>query len=140
MRTILETAAVVRVIIVVLRRRCSSAGGPGGRGTDGGVASRPVLPVGPVSPRCRDDCLAQEPQQFRDGDRDQPGAQVRPGLLLALHSDGNGDREVEVGKQADRDPAVPGLAADHLPGIQASGLLAELVIFLTALLEPTVRA
>ena len=97
-----------------------------------------MQPVGPVSPRWRDDGVAQEPQQLRDGDRDQPDAQVRTGFLLAMHGDGG--REVEVGKQADRGPAVPGLPADYLPGIQASGLLAELVIFLAARLDPTVRA
>jgi hypothetical protein len=34
---------------------------------------RPVQPVGPVSPGWRDDSVAQEPQQLRDGD----GAQVK---------------------------------------------------------------
>jgi hypothetical protein len=37
---------------------------------------RPVQPVGPVSPGWRDDDLAQEPQQLRNGDRDQPDVQV----------------------------------------------------------------
>ena len=46
--------------------------------------------------------------------------------MLALQ--GDGDREVEVGEQADRGPAVPGLPADDLPGVQAGALLAELVI------------
>jgi len=46
--------------------------------------------------------------------------------VLALQ--GDGDREVEVGEQADRGPAVPGLPADDLPGVQAGALLAELVI------------
>ena len=36
----------------------------------------PVQPVGPVSPGWRDDGVAQEPQQLRDGDRDQPGVPV----------------------------------------------------------------
>ena len=51
--------------------------------------------------------------------------------MLALHGDGDG--EVDVGEQADRAPAVPGRPADDLPGVQAGGLLAELVIFLAAL-------
>ena len=50
--------------------------------------------------------------------------------MLALHGDGDG--EVDVGEQADRGPAVPGLPADDLPGVQAGGLLAELVIFSAA--------
>jgi hypothetical protein len=33
-------------------------------------------------------------------------------------------------------PAVPGLPADHLPGVQATGLLAELVIFLDSARSP----
>ena len=37
---------------------------------------RPVQPVGPVTPGRRDDRVAQQPQQFRDGDRDQPGVQA----------------------------------------------------------------
>jgi len=55
--------------------------------------------------------------------------------VLALH--GDGDREVDVGEQADRGPAVPGLPASDLPGVQASHLLAELVIFLDGLIIPT---
>jgi hypothetical protein len=66
---------------------------------------QPAQPVGPVSPGRRDDDVAQEPQQLRDGDRDQSGVQVRAGVLLALQ--GDGDREVDVGEQADRGPAVP---------------------------------
>jgi hypothetical protein len=37
---------------------------------------RPVQPVGPVSPGRRDDDVAQQPQQLRDGGRDQPGILV----------------------------------------------------------------
>jgi hypothetical protein len=48
--------------------------------------------------------------------------------VLALQ--GDGDREVEVGAQADRGPAVPGLPADDLPGVQAGALLGKLVILL----------
>ena len=92
----------------------------------------PVQPVGPVSPGRGDDGAAQEPQQFRDGDRDQPGVQVRAGLLLAL--DGDGDGEVDVGEQADRGPAVPGFPADDLSGVQAGALLGELVIFFDGLI------
>ena len=46
-----------------------------------------------------------------------------------------GIRQREMGyvlavlREPDRGPAVPGLPADHLPGVQAGGLLAELVIF-----------
>ena len=83
----------------------------------------PVQPVSPVSPGWRDDGVAQEPQQLRNGDRDQPGVQVWAGLLLAL--DGDGDGEVDVGEQADRGPAVPGLPADDLPGVQAVLCLAS---------------
>jgi hypothetical protein len=86
-----------------------------------------VQPVSPVAPGWRDDGVAQEPQQLRNGDRDQPGVQVWAGLLLAL--DGDGDGEVDVGEQADRGPAVPGFPADDLPGVQADGLLGKLVIF-----------
>jgi hypothetical protein len=50
--------------------------------------------------------------------------------LLALQS--HGDGEVDVGEQAERGPAVPGLPADDLPGVQAGGLLGELMIFLDA--------
>jgi len=49
--------------------------------------------------------------------------------LLAL--DGDRDGEVDVGGQAERGPAVPGLPADDLPGVQAGRLLAELVILFT---------
>ena len=92
---------------------------------------RPVQPVGPVLPGWRDDSAAQEPQQFWGGDRDQPG-RFRAGVVLAL--DGGGDGQVEVGEQADGGPAVPGLPADDLPGVQAGGLLSQLVIFLDGLI------
>ena len=52
--------------------------------------------------------------------------------MLAL--DGDGDGEVDVGEQADRGPAVPGLPADDLSGVQAGALLAELVILLDGLI------
>ena len=87
---------------------------------------RPVQPVRPVAPGRRDDHVAQEAQQLRDGDRDQPVVLAGRGLLLALHGDRDG--KIDVGEQADRGPAVPGLPADDLPGVQAGGLLAELVI------------
>jgi hypothetical protein len=76
--------------------------------------------VGPVSPGWRDDRAAQEPQQFRDGDWDQFGAKLRAGVVLALQGGGG---QVDVGEQADRGPAVPGLPADDLPGIQGGGQL-----------------
>ena len=85
-------------------------------------------PVGLVSPGWRDDGVAQEPQQFGNGDGDQSGVQARAGVVLALH--GGGDGEVDVGQQADRGPAVPGLPADDLPGVQAGDLLGKLMIFL----------
>ena len=37
---------------------------------------RPVQPVGPVAPGRREDDVAQESQQLRDGDRDQPRVPV----------------------------------------------------------------
>ena len=74
-----------------------------------------MQPAGPVSPGWRDDGVVRQPQQLRDGDRDQPGVQVRAGVVLALHGDRDGG--VEVGKQADRGPAVPGPPADDLPGV-----------------------
>ena len=92
----------------------------------------PVQPVGPVTPGRRDDDAPQQPHQLRDGDRDQPVVQARAGIVLVLQ--GYRDREVEVGEQAERGPAVPGLPADHLPGVQAGGLLAELVIFFDGLI------
>jgi hypothetical protein len=95
---------------------------------------RPVQPVWPVSPRWRDDGVAQEPQQFRDGDRDQSVVWVRTGLVLALQGDGDG--EVDVGEQADRGPGVPGLPAEDLSGVQAGALLGELMIFFRAVLRP----
>ena len=88
---------------------------------------RPVQPAGPVPAGRRDDGVAQEPQQLRDGDRDQPGVQVCASVVLALH--GDGDREVDVGEQADRGPPVPGPPADDLPGVQPGDLLGELMIF-----------
>ena len=55
-----------------------------------------------------------------------PAPRSEAGVLLALQGDGDG--EIDVGDQADRGPAVPGPPADHLSGVQADGLLAELVI------------
>jgi hypothetical protein len=52
--------------------------------------------------------------------------------LLALQ--GGGDGGVDVGEQADRGPAVPGFPADDLAGVQAGGLLGELVIFFDGLI------
>ena len=40
----------------------------------------PVQPVGPVSPGWWDDGVAQESQQFRDGDRDKPCVLVAANL------------------------------------------------------------
>ena len=51
--------------------------------------------------------------------------------MLALQGDGDG--EVDVGEKADRGPAVPGLPADDLPGVQAGALLGKLVIFFDGL-------
>jgi hypothetical protein len=67
------------------------------------VAASPVGQVervSPVSPGRRDDDVAQKPQQLRNGDRDKGNVKVRAGVLLALG--GDGDREVDVGEQADR--------------------------------------
>ena len=59
-----------------------------------------MQPVGPVSPGRRDDGVAQEPQQLRNGDRDQPGVQVRAGVVLALHGDSVRDDLASVVHQA----------------------------------------
>ena len=62
-----------------------------------------------------------------------------------LAFDGDGDREEDVGEQADRGPAVPRFSADDLSGVQAGALLSELVIFIhrpaaaTQSRMPTVR-
>ena len=85
-------------------------------------------PVRPISARWWDDGVAQQPQQLRNGDRDQSGVQACAGLLLALHC--HGDGEVGIGQQAERGPAVPGLPADDLPGVQPGDLLGQLMIFL----------
>ena len=50
--------------------------GPAGAVLVAASPVRPVQPVRPVSPGRRDDDVSQEPQQLRDGDRDQPGVQV----------------------------------------------------------------
>jgi hypothetical protein len=50
------------------------------------VASSPDRPVQAVGPGWLGrwgDRAAQKPQQFRDGDRDQAGVQLRAGVLLA---------------------------------------------------------
>ena len=52
--------------------------------------------------------------------------------MLALQGDSDG--EIEVGGQADGGPAVPGLPADDLPGVEPGGLLAELVILFDGLI------
>ena len=44
---------------------------------------RPVQPVRPVSLGRRDDDVTQQLQQFRDGDRDQPGVQA---VLIVSHN------------------------------------------------------
>lgn len=103
------------------------------RGTSGAVLvasspDRPVQAVGPVSLARWDDCAAQQPQQLRDGERDQFGAQLRASVLLAVQGGGHG--QVDVGEQADRGLAVPGRPADDLSGVQADGLLGQLMIFL----------
>jgi hypothetical protein len=134
------TGHILKMILVtrqIWRAPCLGVGVPALAGLACAVlvAASPVRPVqlvGPVSPGWRDDGVAQEPQQFRDGDRDQPGVQVRAGVVLALRGDGDG--EVDVGEQADRVPAVPGPPADDLPGVQAGALLAELVILFDGLI------
>ena len=69
---------------------------------------RPVQPVGPVSPGRRDDDVAQEPQQSRDGDRDQPGvgvlslppAQAGPAISAAsVPRPGSRKRSASLGNQ-----------------------------------------
>jgi hypothetical protein len=49
---------------------------------------RPVLAVGVVPVRRRDDDAAQQAQHFRDGDRDQ--AYLRAGVGIAVQRDSNG--------------------------------------------------
>src|SRR5881398_1827222 len=70
-------------------------------------------------------------EQFRDGDGDEP---ERAGTAVAGALQGGGHGEEGVGEQADRGPAVPGLPADDLPGVQAGGLLAELVVLFDGLI------
>src|SRR5260370_16448745 len=53
-------------------------------------------------------------------------------MLLALQ--GYWDGKIDVGEQADRCPAVPGLPADHVAGVQGGGLRAELVILFDGLI------
>ena len=57
----------------------------------------------------------------------RPARRSDPDLLLALQ--GYRDREVDLSERADRGPAVPGLPADDLPGVQAGAPLGELVTF-----------
>ena len=87
---------------------------------------RPVLAVGGVPARRRDDGAAQHAQHFRNGDRDQAYLQAGAGVAVQ----GNGNGQVSAGEQAQGAPAVPGPPADHLAGVQAGHLLSELVIFL----------
>jgi hypothetical protein len=86
---------------------------------------RPVLAVGMVSARRRDDGAAQHAQHFRNGDRDQ--AHLQAGVGVAVQRDGDG--QINAGEQAQGAPAVPGPPADHLTGVQPGNLLGELVIF-----------
>jgi hypothetical protein len=83
--------------------------------------------VGWVAAGLRDDLPAKESPQFGDGDGDQAGIGGRVGTARVA---GGGDGEVDAGEQADGAPAVPGSPADHLPGVQASDLIGELVVFL----------
>jgi hypothetical protein len=46
----------------------------------------------------------------------------------------DGDGQVHAGEQAQGAPAVPGLPADDLSGVQAGALLGELVIFFDGLI------
>ena len=72
----------------------------------------------------RDDGAAQHAQHFRNGDRDQ--ADLQAGVGIAVQRGGDG--QVHAGEQAQGAPAVPGLPADHLAGVQVGDLLGELVI------------
>jgi hypothetical protein len=87
---------------------------------------RPVLAVGMVSARRRDDGAAQHAQHFGNGDRDQ--AYLQAGVGVAVQRDGDG--QVHAGEQAQGATAVPGPPADHLTAVQPGNLLGELVIFL----------
>jgi hypothetical protein len=57
---------------------------------------RPVLAVGAVSARRRDDGAAQHAQHFRNGDRYQ--ANLQADVSVAVQ--GNGDGQVHAGEQA----------------------------------------
>ena len=84
----------------------------------------PVLAVGVIPARRGDDGAAQHAQHFRNGDRDQ--ACLRAGVGIAVHGDGDG--QVDASEQAQSAPAMPGLHADHLAGVQSGDLPGELVI------------
>ena len=75
--------------------------------------------MGPVAAGFGDDGAAELSQQLRDGDGDQP---EDAGVFVAGPLEGGGHSEEDIGEQADRGPAVPGLPADDLPGVQAAPL------------------
>ena len=90
----------------------------------------PVLAVGVIPARRGDDGAAQHAQHFRNGDRDQ--ACLRAGVGIAVHGDGDG--QVDASEQAQSAPAMPGLHADHLAGVQSGDLPGELVILFDGLI------
>ena len=92
---------------------------------------RPAVAVGLVAVGLGDDGTAELPEQFRDGDGDQPG---EAGVFVADALPGCGDGEVEVGEQADGGPAVPGGPGGDLAAVEAADLLRLLVVLLDGLI------
>ena len=67
-----------------------------------------------------DDGSAELPEQFGDGDGDQPEF---AGAAVAGALPGGGDGEEGAGEQADRGPAVPGGPGGDLAAVQPADLL-----------------
>jgi hypothetical protein len=76
--------------------------------------------VGLVAAGLGDDGSAEMPEQFRDGDGDQPEF---AGPAVAGPLQGGGHGEEGVGEQADRGPAVPGGPGGDLATVEPGDLL-----------------
>jgi hypothetical protein len=92
---------------------------------------RPAVAVGLVAAGFGDDGAAESPEQFGDGDGDQLGDSS---ILVASALEGCGDREEDVGDQADRGPAVPGGPGGDLAAVQPGDLLRLLVVLFDGLI------